>query len=66
MTIKDVMTVSEAALRWKILPDSLKKACSGQKGGVSRFTPKECRKSGDRAWLVTRAGMERLYGKEPK
>lgn len=66
MTIKDVMTVSEAALRWKILPDSLKKACAGQKGYPPRFTPEECRKSGDRAWLVTRAGMERLYGKEPK
>lgn len=66
MTIKDIMTVSEASRRWQILPDSLKKACSGQKGGASRFTPDECRKSGARAWLVTRQGMERLYGKEPK
>uniref|UniRef100_UPI00338EA03E helix-turn-helix domain-containing protein n=1 Tax=uncultured Allisonella sp. TaxID=339338 RepID=UPI00338EA03E len=65
MTIKDVMTAGEAAKLWGIKVDTLQKACSGQKGYPPRLTEEECRKSG-RDWLVTRQGMERLYGPEKR
>lgn len=63
MTIDDVMTTTEAAKRWGVAIVTIKKACVGQKGLPSRFKEGEFRKSGH-AWLVTKAGMERLYGKE--
>lgn len=63
MKINDIMAISEASEKWNLLPDTLKKACAGQKGYPPRFTPDECRKSGG-TWLVTRQGMERLYGQE--
>lgn len=61
--INEVVTLSEASQRWGIPQITLKNACAGQKGYPPRFTLDECRKSG-RTWLVTRQGMERLYGKE--
>ena len=61
--IDEVMTTSEAAARWGVSAITVKQACSGQKGFPPRFKEDEFRKSG-RTWLVTRAGMERLYGKE--
>lgn len=64
MTINDVMTTAEAAERWGVSIGAVKKSCQGQKGNPPRFTEEECRKSGPRVWLVTRAGMERLYGEE--
>ena len=63
MTLEDIMTTAEAAERWGVDASTLKKACTGQRGYPPRFTTEECRKSG-KIWLVTRAGMERLYGKE--
>lgn len=63
MTIADVFTTAEAGVLWDVPVDTLKKACSGQKGFPPRFTPDECRKSGS-TWLITRAGMDRLYGKK--
>lgn len=61
MTVDDVMTTLEAGERWGVTPNSLKQNCQGRvKNG---FKENEFRKSG-RTWLVTRAGMERLYGKE--
>lgn len=63
MTINDVMTTQEAAERWKMTANALCQNCLGRvKAG---FSPGEFKKSG-RNWLVTRQGMERLYGKEPK
>ena len=59
----DVMTTQEAAARWKKSPVSVKHLCTGIQGRPPRLTAEECRKSGG-IWLVTRAGMERLYGKE--
>lgn len=56
-----VLTVNEAAELYGVSQDTIKSACAGQHGFPPRFTPDECRKSG-RYWLVTRAGMERLYG----
>ncbi|WP_297026527.1 helix-turn-helix domain-containing protein [uncultured Dialister sp.] len=62
--INEVMTTAEAAQRWGLSEVTIKKACSGQKGYPPRFTEDECRRSGPRVWLVTRQGMERLYGEE--
>lgn len=61
MLINEVMTAAEAAEKWGKAPITVQQACSGYKGAASRFTPEEARKAG-RIWLVTRAGMERLYG----
>lgn len=58
MNINDVMTTQEAGERWEKTAHTIKQMCL-----FGRFTDEECRKSG-KMWLVTRAGMERLYGKE--
>jgi predicted transcriptional regulator of viral defense system len=67
MTINDVFTAAEAAELWGLARETVKKACSGQKGCPPRFKPGEYRKTagvrGD--YLVTRAGMIRLYGMPP-
>lgn len=65
MKFEDVMTAAEAAERWKISPVTVKQACSGQRNTPPRFTSSECRKAKG-TWLVSRQGMERLYGEEPK
>lgn len=62
MTLDDIMTTAEAAERWGIAQTSVKQLCTGAQGRPPRLTVEECKKSG-RTWLVTRAGMERLYGK---
>ena len=55
------MTTQEAAERWNVTADALKQNCRGRvKKG---FLEGEFRKSG-KMWLVTRQGMERLYGEE--
>lgn len=64
-SLDDIMTAKEAAVRWGIAPITIRQACSGYKKSPPRFTPEEARKS-EGTWLVTRAGMERLYGPEPK
>lgn len=59
--LDDVMTTQEAAERWNVTADALKQNCRGRvKNG---FKEGEFKKSG-KMWLVTRQGMERLYGKE--
>ena len=59
--LDDIMTTQEAAERWNVTADSLKQNCRGRvKNG---FKEGEFKKSG-KNWLVTRQGMERLYGKE--
>ena len=63
MTLDDIMTTAEAAERWGIAQTSVKQLCTGAQGRPPRLTVEECKKSG-RTWLVTRAGMERLYGQE--
>lgn len=60
--LEEVMTAAEAAELWGISPRVVQKACTGQNGYPPRFTASEARKAG-RIWLVTRAGMERVYGK---
>lgn len=59
--INDVFTISEASKLWQLDQKTLLCACKGQKGYPPRFTSDECRQSA-RHWLITRAGMIRLYG----
>ena len=57
------MTTQEASERWNVTADALCQVCLGRtKKGFLRG---EFKKSG-KNWLVTRQGMERLYGKEHK
>lgn len=63
--LSQVLTINEAAELYGISQNTLKSACAGQHGFPPRFTQDECRKSGW-CWLVTRAGMERLYGPAKK
>ena len=57
--LKNVMTFPEACKRWNLGESTLRKAALS-----GRFLENEARKSG-KCWLVTRAGMIRLYGEEP-
>ena len=65
MLIDEVMTAAEAADRWGVGVSTIRQACTGYKGGPPRFTREETRQS-SKTWIITRAGMERLYGPEPK
>ncbi|NLZ53822.1 MAG: DNA-binding protein [Thermoanaerobacteraceae bacterium] len=56
--IKEVMTFPEACKRWGLGESTLRKAALS-----GRFNENEVRKS-QKTWLVTRAGMVRLYGEE--
>ena len=60
MKFEDVMTTEEASYIYHRTAHTIKQACLS-----GRLTENECRKSGT-MWLVTRHGMERLYGKEKK
>lgn len=62
MKLDDVMTTQEAGERWNVPADSIKQCCL-KRYANKQFTDDEARKSG-KNWLVTRQGMERLYGKE--
>lgn len=63
--LQEVMTAAEAAEKWGKAPITVQQSCAGYKKAPPRFTSDEARKAG-RIWLVTRAGMERLFGPEPK
>ena len=60
-----VMTVTEAAERWDKGDRTVRQACTGYKGAPPRFVDGEFRQSG-KTWLVTKAGMIRVFGEEPK
>lgn len=60
--LDDIMTTQEAGERWNVPADSIKQCCL-KRYANKQFTDGEARKSG-KMWLVTRQGMERLYGKE--
>lgn len=62
MKLDDVMTTQEAGERWNVPADSIKQCCL-KRYAKKQFTDDEARKSG-KNWLVTRQGMERLYGEE--
>lgn len=59
--LKEVLTAAEAAEKWGLSPITVRQACTGYKKATPRFTENEARKAAG-TWLVTRAGMERLYG----
>ena len=61
MKLEDVMTTQEAGERWDIPADSIKQCCL-KRYTNKQFTHDEARKSGKNL-LVTRQGLERLYGK---
>ena len=63
--LNDVMTATEAAKRWGLYRRTITNACAGQKDLPPRLKSDECRKS-EGTWLVTRQGMERLYGAPKK
>lgn len=66
MKFTDVMTTSEAAELWGISNTTVKHLCTGIQGRPPRLIlDVECRKSGG-TWLVTKSGMERLYGNKVK
>ena len=67
MTIYDVFTAAEAAEIWGIPKVTIRQACSGQKGGPPRFADGEFRKTASQKgdYLISREGMERLYGPMP-
>ena len=57
----EVMTAAEAADVWGLGAITVRQACSGYAKAGPRFTADECRRSG-KVWLVTRAGMTRVFG----
>lgn len=59
--LEEVMTAAEAAELWGKDPSTVQNACSGYRKAPPRFLPTEARKAG-RIWLVTRAGMIRVFG----
>lgn len=60
--LNDVMTLEEAAELWNKSTDSLRQACISRQGRPPRFNIGVEAVQSKRIWLVTRAGMERLYG----
>ena len=64
--LKEVMSLEEAAERWGKATDTLRLACIERQGRPPRFNIGVEAKKSKRIWLVTKTGMERLYGPEPK
>lgn len=66
LMLEDVLTPPEAAKIWKLRPSTITEACEDSFNGDkdNPFEPWEYRKSED-TWLITRQGMEKLYGKPP-
>ena len=63
--IYEIYTTSEAAKLWGMSIQTIKQNCLGQNGKPPRFQEGEFRKAGS-TWLISKVGMERLYGKLPK
>lgn len=59
--LAEVLTVAEAAEQWGLSRITLQQACNGYDGRPPRLLPGETRKAGG-TWLITRAGMERVFG----
>lgn len=57
LELVDVLTCPEAAKQWGITEDKVKRYARDGK-----FTEEEARRSG-KYWLITRQGMERVFGK---
>lgn len=60
--LNEILSVGEAADIWGKSPVTIKHLCTGIQDRPPRLKEGiECRKSGS-VWLVTRAGMTRVYG----
>ena len=57
-----IMTLEEAAELWNKSTDSLRQACISRQGRPPRFNIGVEAVQSKRIWLVTRAGMERVFG----
>jgi len=67
MTIKekkilfsDVLSVPEASEEWGVCVDVIKKNAR-----AGKFLPTEARRAG-KNWIITRQGMERVFGPKPE
>lgn len=60
--INEVLSLEEAAEIWGKSTDSLRQACIPRNGKPPRFQIGIEARQSKRIWLVTRAGMVRLYG----
>ena len=63
--LDEVMTAVEAAERWGKASITVRQACTGYKKAPPRFHEDEARQSGA-TWLITVAGMTRVFGPEPR
>ena len=66
VSIDEVMTLEEAAELWGKSTDSLRQACIERQGRPPRFHVGVEARQSKRIWLVTRSGMERVFGPQPK
>ncbi|MGE4282291.1 MAG: helix-turn-helix domain-containing protein [Clostridia bacterium] len=57
MNLNDVLTGPEAAVEWGLGESTVRNAAAS-----GRFLPEEARRAG-KNWLITRQGMERVFGK---
>lgn len=62
--LDEVMTVAEAAALWGKSVVTVRQACTGYKKAAPRFTGEEARQSGA-TWLITKTGMNRVFGQKP-
>lgn len=59
--LQEVMTASEAAVLWGKAPITVQQACKGYAKIPPGMKHTESRKAG-KTWLVTKTGMERVFG----
>lgn len=59
--LDEVLTVAEAAALWGKSVVTVRQAGTGYKKSAPRFREDEARQSGA-TWLVTRQGMNRVFG----
>ena len=62
--LHEVMTATKAIVKRSRLIRTVQQACTGYHGGKPRFASMKARKTG-RIRLVTRTGMEQVYGSMP-
>lgn len=55
-------TVSEAAKKWNVARNTITTAIRGNTRQKPRVLPHESKKVSPKRWIITRAGMERLFG----
>jgi len=63
--LQSVLTSKEASERWHLSTATILHACAGYSKAAPKFTAQEARRSGS-TWLITVAGMGRVFGPEPK